>query len=54
MTYIPLLNGGKELMVELLLPEMENKGQAVYLVDWFKKVDDRVNPGEVLEVIEPA
>jgi len=78
-------------MIEVLVPEMENEGQEVYVVEWFKEVgdsvkegepllevmtdkanievpapadgvlrerkfeiDDRVNPGSVLAVIEPA
>ena len=41
-------------MVEVFVSEMENEGQEVHLVDWFKEIDDRVNPGAVLAVIEPA
>ena len=39
-------------MVEVFVPEMENEGQDVYLVDWFKEVGNSVKEGEpLLEVM---
>jgi hypothetical protein len=39
-------------MIEVFVPEMENEGQDVYIVDWFKEVGDSISEGDpLLEVM---
>lgn len=39
-------------MIEVFVPEMENEGQDVYIVNWYKEVGDSISEGDpLLEVM---
>lgn len=39
-------------MIEVFVPDMENEGQDVYIVDWFKEIGDSISEGDpLLEVM---
>jgi 2-oxoglutarate dehydrogenase E2 component (dihydrolipoamide succinyltransferase) len=35
-------------MIDVFVPPMENEGQDVYIVDWFKKVGESISEGDPL------
>ena len=35
-------------MIDVFVPKMENEGQDVYIVDWFKKVGESISEGDPL------